>query len=89
MWRILNNKLCFKLETSIAIVLATVCLHNFVLNKKLERGESIELSSHNNPVTRNSPQVENYYHEGAIPVTGLQQREILANYFQSTAGAIV
>lgn len=41
-WTILSKTLAFKLETSIDVVKAIVCLHNFRINKKLERGESIE-----------------------------------------------
>ncbi|XP_051173476.1 uncharacterized protein LOC127289535 [Leptopilina boulardi] len=42
-WKILQSKMCFKLETSIAIVQALVCLHNFIITRELAADEEFRL----------------------------------------------
>ncbi|XP_043475953.1 putative nuclease HARBI1 [Leptopilina heterotoma] len=48
MWQILKKPLRFHLQTSIHVVLATVCLHNFILTRRLQRGEEIDISENMN-----------------------------------------
>ncbi|XP_043466356.1 uncharacterized protein LOC122501147 [Leptopilina heterotoma] len=86
MWQILHKKLSFKLDTSIAIVEALVCLHNFILNKKLERGENFEWDR--STFHRINPTVDPDIEEDVIPQNRFEFRERLADYFQSEAGAI-
>ncbi|XP_051176790.1 uncharacterized protein LOC127291632 [Leptopilina boulardi] len=38
-WQILQNKMAFKLSTSIAVVQAVVCLHNFIITRELATDE--------------------------------------------------
>ncbi|XP_051176215.1 uncharacterized protein LOC127291250 [Leptopilina boulardi] len=46
-WQILKDTLKFKVETSINIVLATVCLHNFLITRRLQRGEEVQWDPQN------------------------------------------
>lgn len=44
-FQILKQTLRFKLENSINIVLASVCLHNYLITRRLQRGEDIEFAT--------------------------------------------
>ncbi|XP_043462833.1 protein ALP1-like [Leptopilina heterotoma] len=41
-WQILKNKMSFKLKTSIAVVQALVCLHNFIITRELVANEGYQ-----------------------------------------------
>lgn len=41
MWQIFNGPLKFKVKTSMVIVLATICLHNFILTRMMQREEEV------------------------------------------------
>ncbi|XP_043472029.1 putative nuclease HARBI1 [Leptopilina heterotoma] len=91
MWQILKQPLKYHLETSIKVVLATVCLHNFVITRKLQRGERIDI-----PVFRRNAddramneeeEDENAEHE-RIPRNAMDQLQLLTRYLNSNAGAM-
>lgn len=92
-WQILHRSLDFKLETSISIVQALVCLHNFILTDELVQEEEHRLYAPPNVVGRNEnhgPEAEDEVEEevGNGPRQAVQQRQILADYFDSEEGAL-
>ena len=94
-WRILHTSISFKVRTSIAIVQALVCLHNFILEDELPPQENAryyafppkDFEIPTNPVLPEENIATD--NEGdAISHHVIQQRKILSDYFMSEAGAL-
>ena len=95
-WQILHETLRFKLNTSIAVVQALICLHNFIITDELTQEED------NRPYLNGfEVRDENFgevdvveadngggNEEDVCPPFALRQRELLTDYFLSAAGAI-
>ncbi|XP_043474440.1 uncharacterized protein LOC122506371 [Leptopilina heterotoma] len=92
-FQLLKQTLRFKLETSIKIVLAAVCLHNFLITRRMERGENIDFSTQEERPEvlvfgdREETQEEEEVEEDQFGDGAIHQREVLMNYFMSEAGA--
>ncbi|XP_043483573.1 uncharacterized protein LOC122512032 [Leptopilina heterotoma] len=94
MWQIFQHPLRFKLETCMMVVLATICLHNFTITRKLEREEEVPL-----PENREEPDEEEVENEEVeevnnidvqheIPQNVRQQIDFFVAYLNSDAGRL-
>ncbi|XP_051175596.1 uncharacterized protein LOC127290824 [Leptopilina boulardi] len=92
MWQILNQPLRFSLQTCMIIVMATICLHNFVLTRRLRRQE--EMTFPEPGVADSESDEENNYNddhddddnEQEIPRNVHDQINLLVAYLSSNAG---
>ncbi|XP_033212149.1 uncharacterized protein LOC117169752 [Belonocnema kinseyi] len=93
-WRILHTALSFKLNKSIAIVQALICLHNFILDDELPRKDVdrqylrplryAHLNLRDVPLrARQEENVPAGNEEEIIPPHVIQHREMLTDYFVS------
>ncbi|XP_033209604.1 uncharacterized protein LOC117168230 [Belonocnema kinseyi] len=90
-WQILQNRLDYKLETSISIVRALVCLHSFIIADELPQRERNRLNGV--PTARGRYRedlVENEIidEEVNIPADVEEQSETLADYFTLPEGGL-
>ena len=86
-WQILHRHLYHKLETSINIVKALVCLNNFIISNELP--EKANNRRYGAPVRRHEVE-ERLLNEdyNNFPANNIRQREILADYFNSPKGEL-
>lgn len=89
-WQILRKSLNFKLNTSVTIVKALVCVHNFLINEELLLNEEDRMYTAENGNRENVQENINGQQEEVIlaDLHVLQQKEILADYFMSEEGAL-
>lgn len=84
----------FKLQTSVTVVKALACLHNFLLTEEQLLDEEEKLYVPENRRRENLNDANDQARENIdeinaeIPPHALQQREMLADYFVSDEGAI-
>ncbi|XP_051170170.1 uncharacterized protein LOC127287347 [Leptopilina boulardi] len=90
-WTIYKKKLEFKVDNSISIVLALVCLHNFIITQELLLDEVDRMYTQENEhrqnllIDENNPNVQENVQ---IPDSVFQQRNMLAEYFISEEGIL-
>lgn len=80
----------FKVENSITVVQALVCLHNFLITQELLVDEKERMYTQGNQCRQNVNNENNHNEEDnfEIPYDVQEQRNILAKYFSSEEGAL-
>lgn len=82
------------MDNLINSILATICLHNYLLTRPLHGREEMNMSEDNDGLDEDTYSNEQARNEEfnnkdeEIPETVLRQREMLQDYFMSRAGAI-
>ena len=92
-WRIYESPLDWKLESTEVIILATICMHNYLITDELNEEELRRRYTQNDDRDFNNDEDDQDEHfEGDINDVNLnnalQMRNILADYFISPNGQI-
>lgn len=90
-WTILKDRMDFSLKTSITIVQALICLHNFILTQELMLDDEDKIYYPENGRRPNVVIDDDNPNEDdniEIPQNVFQQRHMLADYFLSEEGAL-
>lgn len=81
-FQLLNDRLDCQLKTTESIVKAALCLHNFMIDEKINRG--------NNVPRQNVRQMQDLpSFEEILPDNVVDAHEILTAYFNSAEGQII
>lgn len=91
-WNIFHNILCMLPETADTVVGACVCLHNFILTeeKNVDKIYNLRSLHIDGNMVGNKHVFTNETHSQSLNTTaeGLEQRNLLCDYFTSSAGKI-
>ena len=87
-WRVLESPLAWKVEHSETIVMALICMHNFIITNELEMNPNQRqyLDDDEDETDNDENNIDNDYEINENGATGT--RNILADYFVSPAGQV-